>query len=705
MTLPRRLAFGFVFLLTLAAAHIATPAAQAAALTAELTLDDLVQSDTGITLQLTVANTGEEPLFGGQVMVWHNQAAATAAELAAALANPDEGGLRLGDPLRETYHVLGDQATAFDPGATASFTLQATWSQLDLEEDGVYLVGAQLWASADERSVGEVVASVYTIIVRAGATAAERTNIVALTSAPSQLAGDLFADDHLADEFRGRLTDLARAANRPGTGWLLDPALYAAAKAMADGYEVVSAAGTNSGTGAAAAANWLALVDALPRAAGFRSLWGDPDLALGAALNDPSLISRCEAALAAADPATAGLAGLPLAVWLPRGGADDAYLAYVAAASPAIVLAPPSGSEPAAHDGGSGDLSHRPATEAAAASPEASPVLDTPADTGGGGADNTGSDRLVPTVSPAFPGVPAPGTVDAGFQKAQRAAAEDYLSAVAGRVSVRVLASVEELADAAAPLPGWVSLRPAQTLTAATVDAAAGAAANPSKPVLGAAQRDAVVEAASRFAAYAELVSDPAASAFAAGGLAAALSQDWADPAAALPYIASLRAQADDRLGQVRLLVTDHLTLTSHDAIVPITVANDLDLPVTVRLQFTSSSPLRLTASYNSVITVLPHDRLGLTLEPKVSANGDARLSTAVTTEKGQPLGPPAVTEVSITESGRLAWLVVAVSGLTLVVGTVRHVRRTRQNQRAESAREDSPAPADRPSRGDDGDA
>ncbi|MDR0417573.1 MAG: hypothetical protein LBH76_09755, partial [Propionibacteriaceae bacterium] len=327
-----------------AAAVVAAPPAQAAPMTAELTLDALTVTDAGLALDLTVANTGAEPLYGGQVMLWRDQAVRTTpADLQAALDSPLDGGLRLGDPFRDAYHVLGDQRTAFEPGDRSSFTLKATWNELNFNVNGVYLVGADLWASPDARSDGEVVARVRTFVVRPGDAAATRSAFVALTSAPSQVAGDRFADDHLADEFAGRLADLAKAAGRPGVGWLLDPAVYAAAEAMADGYEVGPEDGAQPGAGAEAAAAWLALVHALPRGNGFRTLWGDPDLALGAALGDAGPVERSAAALttaAADDPALAQLALLPLAVWLPQGAADAAFLAYAAAASPALILAP-----------------------------------------------------------------------------------------------------------------------------------------------------------------------------------------------------------------------------------------------------------------------------------------------------------------------------------------------------------------------------
>jgi hypothetical protein len=697
----RHLVLGALTLLvTLVAWLAAPPPARAEPLVGQLTLTAVTATEKGVELALEARNTGSSALYGGQIMLWRDETPQTnATDLERVLAADPEidTGLRLGDPVRSAYHVLGDLETPFEPGGKATFTLSATWEQLSLESDGVYLVGAHLWASPDPRTSGEVVARVRTLVVRPGSTTAQRATFVALTSAPGQLTADVFVDDHLAADFRGRLSDLARAAAQPGVGWYIDPALYAAAQAMAAGYEVQTTEGLVAGLGTDAATAWLALVDALPAASGHRTLWGDPDLALGATVQDPSLITRSQAALDGAIarptnaevPGLAAIARLPLLVHLPKGAADDNYLAYVTTtADPDVILAEPPNS--AAKEDSDAEVKISPGELESAipigpvtggpqilvpATPKASPPPEVPPDC-----------PLIPTRAVAFPGGPGPDRVDSPLQVAQRAQAEDYLAALADYPNVRVLATLADLQANRAELPEWISTVPVGDLKPALLALPMSTATAPI-PTLTEAHQDAARSAAGRFATYAELIDDQAiADALSRAGLAAALSQDWPDPSAAAHYIGALQGQADERLGLVRILLSDHMTLTSHDSTLPVTVANDLPRAVKVRLRFASTSPLRLTAAYDQLIEIQPGDRLGVTLTPLVRANGTIGLAASLTTDSGQPLGTEVTSEVVITESGRLAWAIVAVSGLVLAIGTVLRVRTVQKSRRLAAA-------------------
>jgi hypothetical protein len=337
-------------------------------------------------------------------------------------------------------------------------------------------------------------------------------------------------------------------------------------------------------------------------------------------------------------PGFAAVAALPLALRPTAGLADASYLAYTATLKPALILA-----------------------QTAVEGPPTS---------------------LVPTALTPYPGGPTPDP-ETPLQLEQRAQADDYLAALLGQVNVRVLTSQADLAADRAAVPDWISLLPASDVKASD-SIRPTETAGPSVPHLSEAERDACADVASRFATYAELVDDEAVAAeLGQLGLSLALSQNWSDRPAAHRYIDALRAEVDGRLDQVQVLLSDRLILTSHDAAVPVTVSNTLPQAVQVRLEFTSSSPLRLTATYDQVIDVRPGDQLGITLKPRVSANGTIQLSARLTTASGRPLGDPVVTEVAISESGRLAWSIVAVSGAILAVGTVLRVKTVQKSRRA----------------------
>jgi hypothetical protein len=630
--------------------------AQAAEPAVEMVLTAVEADADGLSLSLTVANDGSVAWHNAEVMLWREQRPITdQAELADRLADDDsDTGGRLGWPNRDAYHVLAAGDDSFEPGASASPSLTATWDQLGLVEPGVYLVGAQLHATAADQD-GQVVAQARCLIVRPGDSTADRVVVVALTSAIPRV-GDEFADDQLAAEMApragpgpgtagsgGRLTELAWAAVA-GADWLIDPALYQAALVMAAGYQVRQDDQLVPGRGGPAAASWLALVDSLPLKSGYRTPWGDPDLVLAGQLDDQGAAERAAAAWQAAltDPAypVTALADLPL-VWAPAGGLIDAAAARAAAAlAPTVVLA---------------DV----AEESAAAD--------------WGAADWGRVALLAPTLPEADPD--RADQADADLRSRQQGLAEDYLAAVAGRPSLWLITTAAEAGPSLAPLPDWVRRRHLGEAATETVAGAGARAATTDRPTTRLNQANATANAVAEdhLLALSELTGQPDPDLTAA--LAAAWSQDWPDPAAALAHTAWIEDQIGTSLGQVRAALFDNIILTSHDTTFPISISNSLAQAVRVRLELASSSPVRLSAELGDVITVEPGDRVTIPVSPTIRADGTVTVTIRLTTDAGRPFGEAVTAQVQINQSGRLAWIIVIVSGLVLAVGTVLRVK------------------------------
>lgn len=678
MSAHRRRLSGLLLLVLLAVASALNPSsAHAATPAGEIVLTGLTADDDGLELTLTVTNTGDTPLYTAEVMLWRQATTIrTQSALSASLAaDPaaDTGG-RLGWPHTDAYQVLSADDATFAVGDSRSVTLSATWEELDLTDPGVYLVGAQLYAAPAAGGDGSVVARARTLVVRPGDVTAERVTVVALTSQPSLLTGSEFLDDHLAQEMAprdgatsgGRLTELAYAAARAGTVWYIDPALYHAAQVMAAGYTVrqpepagatepaepAESAETVPGQGAAAAAQWLALVDALPGALGYRTLWGDPDLVLAGQLGDPTIVTRAatawDEALAAEDSDVTRLAALPLLVHPAGGRIDAATWALLPDLGEVTVLATSDGSVAAA-----------------------------PA--------------LVPTLATSFAPGPGPDIATTTLQYRQRALAEDYLNAAAGRPSVRVLTTVADAALSAGPVPAWV-----HPVALADVTAGQGAAlaqADAPQPVLTGANRDAVAALEQAVLTFADLTGDPAAVvAVANGALTASLSQDWAGPAAALAYTAAAEAILDAALGQVQVGLVENIIMTAHDTSFPVSIANNLDHAIQVRLVLASDRPLRLSADYPDVIAVDAGDRVTIPVTPRILDDGDVTVTASLATESGRPFGQSVSRVIEINQSGRLAWIIVIVSGVVLTAGTVLRVKTVQRSRRRAA---DAAGPAD----------
>ena len=654
-------------------------------LTDALDLTAVRTTEAGLELDVRVTNTGSQALYSAEVMVWRDSSVAADRDgfdhlLAGVSA---DAGRRLGWPSETAYHVLSTGATAFPAGASQTLTLSASWEELNLTSQGVYLVGAQLHAAGSPGAAGIVCAFAPTIVVRPGAVEARRVNIVALTSAPSLLGGNQFSDDHLADELAlptgsapgGRLAALALAAAQSGTDWVIDPALYQAVTIMAGGYQVTGDAGTSPGRGQAAAARWLALVDSLPHDRGGRALWADPDVALAGSLGDPAIVQRAAAALATAVDAAAGspgaaglnrLAGLPLVVHPAGGVLDLATWNLLGGLAPARVLAL-AGADLA----GTG----APLVAVLAVAFPDGPTSDAPTTSGRPTTSDAPTNSDAPTTSdgPSTSGRGAATVV----QRAQRALAEDYLAAVGGRASVRLLTTTDDLAVAAKPTPAWVSTA---ALTSVAPQMTTTSAAP--QPRLTPASRDAASRIADDLTILGQLTDSATPDPW-TPAVAAALSQSWPDGASALAYADLAHRLVGQRLGQVQVSFFQNIVLTARDTSFPVTVVNGLSSPIRVRLDLESSSPVRLTVEYGDIIQVAAGAHITVPLSPTIRANGTVTVTARLTTESGQPFGQPVTTPITVNESGRLAWIIVVVSGAIVAGGSAWRVTTVQRSRRA----------------------
>ncbi|MDR0990930.1 MAG: DUF6049 family protein [Propionibacteriaceae bacterium] len=669
--LARRLLASLIGGLTVLAYLISpAPIAQADTVDSRIALTNLTSTTTGLELSLTVTNTGDTPLYSAEVMLWRDtnrvDDQATMNDLMAADPTANSGG-RLGWPNVEAYHVLSDADVAFPPGQTTAIQLRASWPELGLTQPGVYLVGAQLHASTTPDGEGSVIARARTWVVRPGGTTVERGYLIALTSTPSLLGSNRFSDDHLASEMAprtgnqtgGRLTELVLAAGQSGQsarGWLIDPALYQAAQIMAGGYQFYRDGEWVTGTGQTVAQQWLARVDALPRAHGYRTLWNNPDLALAAQLSATSIIDRAVQAWNTAVQPTDGkpsrvatLGDLPLVIAPADGIINHSLWQLVADQNPQLGL-------------GQTDLTT---------------------------ADLTTDVSILPVVTPAFADGPGPDDATTDLQRRQRALAEDYLNGLADQTSLRILTTTDDLALADNALPAWVTNQPFDP-TAEANSADSPDQLDPPQPRLTAAQAETADQLATGWQALAELTGQ---SATAAQSPTAAVSQSWPDPTAAAPYLELAQSELAGQLAKVHVTLYNNIVLTSRNTTFPVTVVNELSQPVDVHLTFTSSSPIRLTVEYPTLIHVAAGDHVTVAIQPLIRANGTVELSANLTTSSGQAFSSPASSQVRINQTGRLAWAIVAVSGLVLTIGTVLRVKTVQRSRRLANPTDDTTQP------------
>ncbi|MCL2471292.1 MAG: DUF6049 family protein [Propionibacteriaceae bacterium] len=613
------------------------PAAQAVQYQATVTFTSVTTDDQGVTLTGTVLNTGTDPLYRAQVVLWRDRTPLTTQDqLDTALAV---------DPMTDTgdriiqdgsVTVICSGTDTFASGATANFSVSASWADLGLTADAVYLVGVHVRGADVSWGSQVTIGRGRTLVTVANATQATTATVVMLTSAPSLLHDSVFVDDHLTEDLAGRLSTLLDLAHQPGVSWAIDPALYHEISVMAQGYSVTDGTTTTPGKGQAKATAWLASFKTLDTTQGYRLPWGNPDLALGASTNSTAMLATAQAA----EQANPALDSLPLLVRAANGQADDAFLTYVATLQPAIVLA---------------------ASAASATLPQG---------------------RLLNTMSTAFPGGPGPD-VDTSLQQSQRAIAEDALS---GSTVIRVVDTAADANLASQPLPAWVT-----PVALSAVDASQGwdpdmSAGQPSGP-LTEATLTTVAPIQSLVSTYASLTGDQdGASRLTDAAQASILSQSWAGDDAAQAYAGAVRQWLSSVLNQVSLIATTEVTLTSHTTSFPVTVTNKLSVPVLVRLSTTvtpaGSSMAIVTVPTTDVVTIQPGDRLPVILSPTVVREGDANAIVRLTTPDGLSLGPQASVTIHAQGSSWMIFAVFAAAVVLLMAGTFLRVKNRQKYNR-----------------------
>lgn len=618
--------------------------------------------DATVTIRGTATNTTDQPLTRLQALLWRNQAPYTDAEQFEQVleSTPTE-------PVgaRVTDHPTGfvdltrsdlspDLPESLAPGASVPFSVQVTVAQLELPRpDAIYMIGAHVRGSvagAELSTLGR--GRTFLPVVSDGSEPkAPLTSVVLLSSRPSYSDNALFVDDHLAEEVAdgGRLDVLLDSAGRDDVNWAVDPELIQALEAMTKGYQVLSEQGPRAGTGTVAAEQWLERFDELDSKAGYRVPFGSPDLA--ALAHQPS-----DSYLVRADRAGKGVtrtAELPSLAMPTDGLADDATLSRTDRISPDLYLV--------------SDVS-----------------------TGTNLATTSASGRpIVSFDAQSFAGGPGPEPIDTAVKVRQRMLSVGWLRAALGTPTVRVITTADEAASDQAAAAPYLSR---QLLTEA-VKTAEDSGPQPTllypEPAAGAeltpGQLDRVESLRRNYVAYADLlISQGAIEQKIDTAVARAASGAWRNDETGqaawlnpvLDEVAGIVNGDAISLGRDRRVV-----LTGAVGSFPLTVTNNLDVPVQVRVNVTSGNNSRLKVKSVERVEVQPGERMSVPIEAKPAANGEVEVSAQLTTLSGTKLGKPATTTVQATEYGTVGWVIAIAAGIAFFVTTTLRIRQVRRER------------------------
>jgi hypothetical protein len=138
---------------------------------------------------------------------------------------------------------------------------------------------------------------------------------------------------------------------------------------------------------------------------------------------------------------------------------------------------------------------------------------------------------------------------------------------------------------------------------------------------------------------------------------------------------------------RIQVVPASGYNVISDAVTVPITIGNDLDTPITVRIEVTSDRPL-VQVGPPQVVEVPARGQIDAAVDVEAVANGTVTLTTVVTTEDGRPLAGPAEVPLTVNPSWEnwTTLVLVIAMGLLVVVGVAR-ARRTGAATRAPAVR------------------
>ncbi len=641
------------------------------------------------TLQLsgTVTNTSDEDIDGVNVELRISQDQLTNRSQLAKIADGEE---------TPNTRSVSDGTTSIKPklapGANAPWSLKLPVANLGLGNSGVY--GLRVDATAQQNS--ERTDSTQTFLPWfPNPKTVKPTKVVwlwPLSDWPNQNANQVFLNERTPQEITStgrlsRLLDLGIAA-RAQAEWIVDPQVLAAVTGMTDGYQVAGPQGVAVPGGTAQPAiDWLAKArSGLNAAAVNASAYAIPDVT---AMTRERMTQEVVQATAASTETVTALLGRPVTTnlgWPPGTRTDSKTLSLLQKSGVRTVVLDRGALTPSENDPGN--------IGSAVIRTESGPL----------------SAVLTDRVLSSSLGNSASSAQDALLAR-QRFLAETGVITTSAPDSDRIVAVgpdprwdpnssvVADLLGALRTSEWMRSATLAQLLAATPKDvprSLAPMSAGARRSGLSASYLRKIQEAQDNLDVFASILADPGQlTEKYSTALLRATSGAWrVDRDGGNQLIASIDKELGDEMGRVRVLSGGVKNFSSETGEIPITISNDLPVPVTVGMTLTGDPPIRLSAQKFAPITIPPNRKVSTQITAKVRGNGELPVKVQLTNPAGTPYGEPSeVTLRSSAYANAATWVVAVAFGLLTLLLLINSVRRRRQRI-AEAAAAKSP-PAD----------
>lgn len=155
----------------------------------------------------------------------------------------------------------------------------------------------------------------------------------------------------------------------------------------------------------------------------------------------------------------------------------------------------------------------------------------------------------------------------------------------------------------------------------------------------------------------------------------------WRDqPAERDGFLATIEEQLQRQIASVRVVSSGTVTLAGDNGVVPLTIANDLDQPVTVGVQLATDNPVRLQYTPPEPVRIGANQKAGLEVPVRVVGSAPMDVRIVLTDAEGGLYDDSASLELRSTAATRIATIVVGVGAVALVSLVVLNLVRRRRN-------------------------
>ena len=133
-------------------------------------------------------------------------------------------------------------------------------------------------------------------------------------------------------------------------------------------------------------------------------------------------------------------------------------------------------------------------------------------------------------------------------------------------------------------------------------------------------------------------------------------------------FLDTVAGQISEQKRKVRVLSSGTVTLAGDTGVVPLTIANDLDRPVSVGVQLVPDNPIALESTPLEPVRIDAQEKAGLEIPVRVVSSQPMTVSVVITDDEGLPYDDSASIELRSTASSRIATIVTVVGGVALVI-------------------------------------